>query len=114
MNVDIAYQYAIPRFTVGSLLWAEFVNKKKTMECFKVCKVLRIDSGRYYVEMVKNKIKKWVAMVDAYPYLDDDAPPTVEEVKYRYQRNWNATRSLDRRALKVYRKRYRTDRCLKF
>ena len=113
MNINIAYQYRIPRFMAGQLLWAEFENKKKTMACFKVCEVLRVDSKWYYVKLLKNNVKKWVAMVDAYPYLDDPAPPTEEETKYRYERNWNATRALNQRALKVYRKRYRTARCLK-
>ena len=113
MNINIAYQYAIPRFAVGQKLWAEFTTKDKKMACFNICEVIEVKDNGYKVEIVDKKAKKRVLMVDAYPYLDDPAPPTEEEVNYRYERNWNATRPLDKRALKAYRKRYRTERCLK-
>ena len=113
MQFDIAVQYQIPEFTVGQRLWAEFENKKKTTACFKVCKVLKITDTKYYVNLVGKKARKWVGRVNAYPYLDAPDPPTEEETEYRAERNWNATRPLDRIALEAYRKKNRTEPCLK-
>ena len=111
--MNLAYQYAIPRFTVGLRLWAEFENKDKTKACFKVCKVLKITETKYYVILLKNKVNKWMLKVDAYPYLDAPHPPTDEEVDFRRDRNWNATRPLDREALEAYRKEKDEVPCLK-
>ncbi len=108
----MSYEYAIPLFTKGEKLWAQFEPKNQATICWNVCEVLKVDESLYRVKLVKREAKKWVLKVDAYPYLDENVWPTEDEVTYRYERNWNSTKELNRDLLKQYR-RNKSSRCLK-
>ena len=121
-NVNLAYQYKIPTFSEGEKLWASFRLKNKRRECFEVCEVLEVDieKARYRVRLDKFKklIRKWVSIYDAYPYVGNDIPPTMEEVEYRMRRAKKglAKREVKVNELKIYRDRNKQKRCwnLKF